>query len=115
MAIIQPSDPPMTLIAATIEDYDAPPLLRELVARGWGATQIAATGNALRGGRLTVLIGVPATQTRSVLRLIEEHCRPSVEAQPAELDVHDESWHPTSAVMGGASVLVLPVVRFVRL
>lgn len=105
---------PMKLIIAMIEDYDAPALLRALAKRGWGATQIAATGGALRGGRVTLLIGIQATQVRSALRLIAEHCRQGVE--PATMDTGDEeAWYPpapVAALMGGASVLVVPVVRF---
>jgi uncharacterized protein YaaQ len=108
--------PAMKLILATIEDYDAPALLRALAERGWGATQIAATGGALRSGRVTLLIGLPAPQVRPALRLIREYCRQSVEPQTIEADT-DETWYPpapVAALMGGALVLVLPVVRFER-
>jgi uncharacterized protein YaaQ len=108
----------MRLVIASIQDYDAAALLRDLSARGWGATQIASTGGALRSGATTLLIGVPATQVRQVLRLIEEHCGRSTELLPLEQGNDEDTWYPpppVAAELGGASVSVLKVVRFERL
>lgn len=118
MAATPPATPAMRLIVATIEDYDAPGLMRDLTRRGWRATQIAHTGGALRGGQVSMLIGVRSTQVRQVLRLIDEHCRRSLEPSLPEPGNEDEPWYPPASVaaeLGGASVLVLPVVRFERL
>jgi uncharacterized protein YaaQ len=106
----------MRLIVASIQDYDAAALLRDLTERGWRATQVASTGNPFRSGATTLLIGVPASQTRQVLRLIDEHCGRSV-APPVEPGPDDEIWYPpaVAAELGGAAVSVLRVVRFERL
>jgi uncharacterized protein YaaQ len=106
------------LIIATLQDYDAPGLLRELTARGLGATQIASTGGALRSGTITLLVGVPESQVRPVLRLIDEHTQATVEQFGAEPPGDDEGWYPPglgTAKLGGAIVSVLKVVRFERL
>lgn len=108
----------MRLIIAAVQDYDAAALLRGLTARGWGATQIASTGNALRSGATTLLIGVPAAQVRQVVRLIEEHCGRSTALLPPEQGSDQDSWYPpppVAAELGGASVSVLKVARFERL
>jgi uncharacterized protein YaaQ len=106
----------MRLIVASIHDYDAAALLRDLTEHGWRATQIASTGNPFRSGATTLLIGVPATQARRVLRLIDEHCGHSV-APPLEPGPDDEIWYPPAAPteLGGATLSVLKVVRFERL
>jgi uncharacterized protein YaaQ len=108
----------MKLIMATIQEYDAPGLLRECAARGWGVTQVATTGSVLRSGQMTLLIGVAASQARAVVRLIEEYCRVTVEPTEPDQSPGDETWHlpaPIESVMGGGSIAVVPVVRFVRL
>ena len=112
-----PAPAAMKLIVATIEDYDAPALLRALAERGWGATQIAATGGPWRGGRVTLLVGVQSAQVRAVLRLIAEYCRQSIEPHTAEPG-DDDAWYPpapVAALMGGATLLVVPVARFERM
>jgi uncharacterized protein YaaQ len=106
----------MRLIVAAIQDYDAAELLRHLTERGWGATQVASTGGALRSGTTTVMVGVPEAQVRQVLRVIDEHCRTT--AQPERLDLVDEErdWYPPEVTTaGGAIISVLKVVRFERL
>jgi uncharacterized protein YaaQ len=119
MATARGDDPgaAMRLIVASIQDYDAPALLRDLAGHGWGATQIASTGNALRSGATTLLIGVPASRVRPVLRLIAEHCGRSSQLPPPEPSGEDDPWYPPpiAAELGGAAVSVLKVVRFERL
>jgi uncharacterized protein YaaQ len=107
----------MRLIVAAIQDYDASALLRDLTGRGWRATQIASTGNPFRSGATTLLIGVPASQTRQVLRLIDEHCGRSAAPPPVEPGAEEETWYPPAVAteLGGAAVSVLRVVRFERL
>ena len=107
----------MRLIIATMQDYDAPGLLGELARRGWGATQIASTGGALRSGATTLLIGVEQPQVAQVLRVIDEHCRRSDEAPAVETN-EDEGWYPPALLWGkagGAAVSILKVHRFERL
>ena len=108
----------MRLVVATMQDYDAPGLLRDLARRGWGATQIASTGKALRAGTTTLLIGVPQGQVPQVLRLIDEHCRRSVEPVTPDLSSDEGTFYPSGLVAtesGGAAVSVLKVVHFERL
>jgi uncharacterized protein YaaQ len=108
----------MRLIVATIQDYDAPGLLAELTTHGWGATQIASTGGALRSGTTTLLIGAPERQLSAILRLIDEHCRRSSELPGPEPSASDEGWYSSGLVTGesgGAAISVLKIVRFERL
>jgi uncharacterized protein YaaQ len=108
----------MRLVIASIQEYDSAALLADLTAHGWRATQIASTGNPFRSGATTLLIGVPAQQTRRVLRLIDEHCRRSAAPPPVEAGGEEDAWRlptPVAAELGGAAVSVLKVVRFERL
>ena len=108
----------MRLIVASVQDYDAPALLRDLTGHGWRATQIASTGKALRSGQSTVFVGVPRAQVGRVVRVIDQHCRTTIETVNADLNQDEDVLNAPitlNAKTGGALVSVLKVVRFERL
>lgn len=108
----------MRLIVATLQDDEAAGLLADLTRQGWGATQVASTGGALRSGATTLFIGVPRAQVSRVLRIIDEHCRRLDDSPFEPVAADDEAWYPPAMAageVGGAAISILKVVRFEQL
>ncbi|MGI6642936.1 MAG: cyclic-di-AMP receptor [Bacillota bacterium] len=107
----------MRLIISVVQDKDAPRLIESLVKEGFSATKLASTGGFLREGNSTVLIGVDDGQTDRVLEVIKKTCQareqlvtPITPVGPGESYVP----YPVGVVVGGATVFILPVERFVK-
>ncbi len=107
----------MKLIIAVVQDKDVPKLMDGLVRAGYSATKLASTGGFLREGNSTVLIGVDNDETDKVLDVIKKTCRareqlvtPITPVGPGESYVP----YPVGVVVGGATIFMLPVEKFVK-
>jgi len=105
------------LIIAVIQDKDVPKLMDALVRAGYSATKLASTGGFLREGNSTILIGVDDDEIENVLEIVKDNCRareqlvtPITPVGPAESYVP----YPVGVMVGGATVFVLPIERFVK-
>ena len=107
----------MKLIIAVIQDKDSGKLTEALIKAGFSATKLASTGGFLREGNSTFLIGVEDEEVEEVLNVIKKTCRareqlvtPVTPLGPGESYVPD----PVGVVVGGATVFILPIERFVK-
>ena len=108
----------MKLIIAVVQDKDAPRLVENLIRGGYSATKLASTGGFLREGNSTVLSGVDDADTDKVVEVIKKTCRareqlvtPVTPVGPGESYVP----YPVGVVVGGATVFILPVERFLKI
>ncbi|HHX28995.1 MAG: cyclic-di-AMP receptor [Bacillota bacterium] len=108
----------MKLIVAVIQDKDAPRLMESLVKARYSATKLASTGGFLREGNSTILIGVENGETENVLDIIKKTCRareqlvtPVTPVGPGESYVP----YPIGVTVGGATVFIVPVDRFLKI
>ena len=106
----------MKLIIAVIQDEDAVPLMQALTAQELRATKLASTGGFVLRGNTTLMIGVQEDEVDSVLEIIRAVCRrrtkhiPQLPSEtPASVSL------PFEVEIGGASVFVGDVERFVRI
>jgi uncharacterized protein YaaQ len=93
----------LRLIIAVIQDKDSPRLVESLVKAGYSATKLASTGGFLREGNSTVLIGVEDEDTEKVT--------PVTPVGPGESYVP----YPVGVTVGGATVFIVPVERFLKI
>lgn len=108
----------MKLIVSVVHSDDGPGLLEALTQRQFRATTISTTGGFLREGNATVLVGVEEDQVDDVLGIIRENCRTRTQymnplppvMEPGELHLP----YPVQVEVGGATIFVLDVDRFVR-
>lgn len=107
----------MRLIVAVVQDKDAPRLMESLVKAGHSATKLASTGGFLREGNSTILIGVEDNVADRVLEIIKSTCRareqmvtPVTPVGPGESYVP----YPVGVIVGGATVFIVPVEKFVK-
>jgi len=105
------------LIIAVIQDKDVPKLMDALVRAGYSATKLASTGGFLREGNSTIFIGVDDDEIENVLEIVKDNCRareqlvtPITPVGPAESYVP----YPVGVMVGGATVFILPIERFVK-
>ncbi len=108
----------MKLVISIVHRDDAEGLLSALMEKGYRATKISTTGGFLREGNATILVGVEEDRVPDVLDIIKCNCHtrtqyvtplPPVNA-PGEVYIP----MPIEVQVGGATVFILEVWRFLR-
>lgn len=95
----------MNLVLAILQNEDADPVTRALIAAGFRVTRMSTAGGFLRRGNVTLLIGAEEKRVDELLQIIERNCH--ARPQPGSM----EAGMPTY----GATVFVLEASRFVHL
>jgi uncharacterized protein YaaQ len=109
----------MKLILAIVQDEDAGALIEALVAKQFAVTRINTVGGFLRKGNVLVMSGVDDWRTGDFLLTISQNCTTRTQyinplppiMEPGEFYMP----YPVEVQVGGATVFVLDVERFVRL
>jgi Protein of unknown function (DUF970). len=108
----------MKLILAVVQDQDSNRLLNVLMENNFRVTKLASTGGFLRSGNTTFLIGTEDYRVEKALELIRENCksRDQLVAPVSPLGGNAEPYipYPVEVEVGGATVFVLPVEKFVH-
>ncbi|AEE90226.1 conserved hypothetical protein [Tepidanaerobacter acetatoxydans Re1] len=106
----------MKLVMAVVQDNDAGRLIEKLSQKKFGLTKLASTGGFLKSGNTTLMIGVEEERLEELLAIIEKMCKPRkkivtpLPAGPADAYVP----YPVEVLVGGATVFILDVERFVK-
>jgi uncharacterized protein YaaQ len=107
----------MKLVMAVVQDSDVGRLVEKLSQKKFGITKLASTGGFLKSGNTTLMIGVEKARIEELLDIIEQMCRPRKQivtpfpAGPADAYVP----YPVEVSVGGATVFVMDVERFVKI
>ncbi len=108
----------MKLVIAVVQDQDEANLLGALAKAGFQATKLASTGGFLREGNTTVLVGVEEDRVDAVLDLVRQTCRSrrQLVTPLASLGRIETAYfaEPVEVPVGGATVFVVDVERFVK-
>lgn len=110
----------MKLIVAIVQDEDASRLVGKLMDAGFGVTKLATTGGFLRAGNTTLLVGVDDQRLDDAVAVIEKVCksRKQMTTAPTSMaGVGGSAYtpYPIEVMVGGATVFVLPVEKFVKM
>lgn len=111
----------MKLIIAIIRNEDAKKLTQALLAKEYHLTEIASRGGFLRKPNTTILVGIKDKQVKEVLGIIKKNCSAHKEfLNTAFLDGEADKLHlaqqkATPIQVGGASVFILDVDRFIKI
>ena len=92
----------MNLVLSVVQNEDAEPATRALLAAGHRVTRINTAGGFLRRGNVTLLVGVDEAQVDDVLRIIGANCRTQPQPTTTETPAH------------AATAFVLEASRFVQ-
>lgn len=109
----------MKLIIAIVQDDDAADLVEVITDGGFRVTKLATTGGFLKSGNTTLMIGVEEEETDKVLGMIEEVCktRKQIITSPSPVAGSTGVYvpYPVEVEVGGATIFVVDVDKFVKL
>lgn len=109
----------MKLVLAIVQDDDALDLIEELNDKGFRVTKLATTGGFLKSGNTTLIIGVEIDKVDIVINIIEEVCKRRKQVVSTQPGLSGESGmympFPLEVEVGGATVFVIDVDKFVKI
>ena len=109
----------MKLVIAIVQDDDASDLVEAITENGYRVTKLATTGGFLKSGNTTLLIGVEREKLDKVISIIEEVCktRKQVVTSPTPMAGTAGVYipYPVEVEVGGATVFVVDVDKFVKI
>ncbi len=109
----------MKLIIAIVQDDDSADLVDVLMGSGFRVTKLATTGGFLKAGNTTLMIGVEKEKVDEVIAKIEEICktRQEIMATPSPVGGSTSVYvpYPVEVQVGGATVFVVDVDKFVKI
>jgi uncharacterized protein YaaQ len=106
------------LLLAIVQAEDAEAVTSALTQGGLRVTRISSVGGFLAVGNVTLLIGLERDEVACAIALLAKTCRTRpafVNAATLAADWRAGAIAPLEVEVGGATVLVLPVVCFARL
>ena len=108
----------MKLVLAIVQDDDALDLIEELNDKGFRVTKLATTGGFLKSGNTTLMIGVEIDKV-DVVNVIEEVCKKRKQVVSTQPGLSGENGmympFPLEVEVGGATVFVIDVDKFVKI
>lgn len=107
----------MKLILAIVNRDDSNAVSASLTKEGFSVTKLSTTGGFLLAGNVTMMIGVEEDKVDRVIAVISEHSKQRTEIVPstASCGVGVTTAFPLEVTVGGATVFVIDVERFVKL
>ena len=109
----------MKLIIAIVQDEDNHAINNALMEKGFRVTRLATSGGFLRAGNTTLMIGVEDERKDEVIGLFQTICMPRTQTVTAPSPTVDASGffipYPVEVTIGGATIFVMDVEKFVRL
>ena len=95
----------MKLVIAIVQDNDARDLIDAITNEGYRVTKLATTGGFLKSGNTTLMIGVVEKNVDQVLEVIDYICESKEQSE----------MEPSTVKVGGATVFVVEVEKFVKI
>lgn len=108
----------MKLIIAIVQDQDVPSLVDDLTEREFRVTKLASTGGFLKSGNTTLLMGVEEEAVREVLKIIEDNCKTrEITTSLLTVSMPGDTYipYPLEVKVGGATIFILDVEKYVRI
>lgn len=109
----------MKLVISVVQDDDASDLIDLLMEKGFRVTKLASTGGFLKAGNTTLMIGVKEEVVDEVISIIEQICkvRKQVVTTPSPVTGSTGVYvpYPVEVEVGGATIFVVDVDKFVRI
>ena len=109
----------MKLIIAIVQDEDASRLITNLMSEGYGVTKLATTGGFLRSGNTTLLVGVEDDKLDRAMGVIEKVCKSRKQIATAPSPISGTTGvyvpYPIEVMVGGATIFVMDVEKFVKI
>ena len=106
----------MKLILAIMSNDDSPAVSSALTKENYQVTRLATTGGFLRAGNTTLIVGTDDKIERAI-EVIGEYSRRRTEVVPstASYDIGRYASFPVEVQVGGATIFVIDVEKFIKL
>ncbi len=107
----------MKMVTAIINKEDTRTVSSALVKAGFSVTRLSTTGGFLMAGNTTLMMGVEDDKLDKCIDVINDCCHQHTEIVPnvSGYDDGGPSIQPMQILVGGATVFVTNVERFVKL
>lgn len=109
----------MKLVIAIVNDEDAGGLMEDLTKHHYRITKLATTGGFLRAGNTTLLVGTEDEEVEKVIDIIKNNCESRKEIASSPPPVSGATGvfipYPIEVTVGGATVFVVDVEKYVKL
>ena len=108
----------MKLIIAIVNRDDAGDVTQRLTKAGFMSTKLSTTGGFLRAGNATLLVGTEDEKVNDVLGILSECCSKRTEIINTATGSYAEQFFttlPVEITVGGATVFVVDVDRFIKM
>ncbi len=107
----------MKLLIAIVHDDDSSKVMAELNKQGFRVTRMCSSGGFLKAGNTTLMIGVDDEGVEKVLSVIESKSKTrkeTVNSAMTSAGTMGYMSYPIEVTVGGATVFVIDVDRFVK-
>ena len=108
----------MKLIIAIVNKEDSSELIRQLNKANYMSTKLATTGGFLRAGNVTLLIGTEEERVDPCLDIMRQCCSQHTQLiNSTAVNYPDQMFAsaPVSITIGGATVFVIDIDRFIKM
>ncbi|MBC2581245.1 cyclic-di-AMP receptor [Clostridium sp. DJ247] len=109
----------MKLVIAIVQDDDAGDVISNITDKEFRVTKLATTGGFLKSGNTTLMIGVDEKDVDTVISMIEEVCktREQIVTSPSPAVGTTGAYipYPLEVEVGGATIFVVDVDKFVKI
>ena len=108
----------MKLIIAVIEDQYTNEIIKTLMENKLRVTKLSSTGGFLKSGNTTLLIGVEDESVDEVVDIIESTCKTrEITTSLLTVSMPGDTYipYPLEVKVGGATIFILDVEKYVRL
>lgn len=109
----------MKLVISIVQDDDAANVVGKLTKQGFRVTKLATTGGFLRSGNTTLLVGVEEGKVDAVIGIIKDLCETRKQVITSTTPVAGSTGvyvpYPIEVSVGGATIFVVDVDKFVKI
>ena len=103
----------MKLILAIMSNDDSPAVSSALTKENYQVTRLATTGGFLRAGNTTLIVGTDDDKIERAIEVIGR--RTEVVPSTASYDIGRYASFPVEVQVGGATIFVIDVEKFIKL
>lgn len=107
----------MKLVFAIVSNDDGGNVMSELNKNEFSVTKLCSTGGFLRAGNTTLLVGVEEEKVDEVIKIIEKKSKSREIVMSTSIPSGDFVGippYPMEVTVGGATIFVLDVEKFVK-
>lgn len=107
----------MKLIIAIVSKEDSSTVMKELIKQKYFVTKLSSSGGFLKSGNTTLMIGAKDQDVDSIIQVISDYSKTRKEMVPNSIvrEFGYVSTMPSEVVVGGATLFIVNVDKFIKL